>query len=99
MEVHPSSWSMVPSTSKEPSSQDSQHFSRVCSQCYCGTLLWPGSTSDICDRCLAEREVCNALRIPKDANRACDATTAYAKAACSVGRVIPFYGLSNNSLY
>lgn len=91
MEVHPSS--MVPSTSKEPSSLDSQHFSRVCSQRYCGTLLWPGSAIDICDRCLTEREVCNALRNPKDA------TMAYAKAACFVGCVIPFFGLSNNSLY
>lgn len=91
MEVHPSS--MVPSTSKEPSSLDSQCFGRVCSQRYCGTLLWPESTSDKCDRCLAGREVCNALRNPKDATRA------YAKAACFVGRVIPFYGLSNNDLY
>jgi hypothetical protein len=84
---------MVPSTSKEPSSLDSQRFGRVCSQRYCGTLLWPASTSDICDSCLAGREVCNALRNTKDATRA------YAMAACSVGRVIPFYGLSNNGLY
>ena len=97
MEVHASP--VVPSTSIEPSSLDSQHFGRVCSQRYCGALLWPGSTSDICDRCLAEREVCNALRNPKDATRVYDATMAYAKAACSVGRVILSYGLSNNSLY
>jgi hypothetical protein len=90
MDVHPSS--MVPSTSKESSSLDSLRFGRVCSQRYCGTLLWPGSTSDTCDRCLAAREACNSLRNPKDATRA------YAKAACSVGRVILFYGLSNNSL-
>lgn len=88
MEVHPSS--MVPSTSKEPSSPDSQNLGRVCSQSHCGTLIWPGSTSNICDRCWAESEVCNALRNPKDA------TMAYAKAACSVGRVIPFYELSNS---
>ena len=87
MEVLPSS--MVPSTSKEPSSLDSQHFNRVCSQHCCGTLLWPGSASDICDRCLVEREVCNALRNPKDATRTYDAT---AKATCSVGCVIPLHG-------
>jgi hypothetical protein len=91
---------MVPSTSIEASSSlDSQYFGRVCSRRYCGNLLWPGSTIDICDRCSAEREVCNALRNPKDATRVYDATMAYAKAAYSVSRVIPFYGLSNNSLY
>ena len=98
MELRPSSIT-VPSTSNEPSSLDSQHFGRVCSQFYCGTLLWPGSTSDICDRCLAEREVCNALRNPKDATSPYGATMAHAKAACFVGRMILFYELSNNGLY
>lgn len=87
MEVQPSS--MVPSTSKEPSSLDPQHFGRVCSQRCCGTLVWPGSTSDICDRCLVKREVCNALKNSKDATRTYDATMA---ASCSVGRVFPFHG-------
>lgn len=76
MEVYTTS--MVPSTSNEPSSLDSHHFDRVCSQRFCGILLWPGSKNDLCDRCLARIEVYNASVNPRDAARA------YAKTASRV---------------
>jgi hypothetical protein len=76
MEVYTTS--MVPSTSNEPSSLDSQRFDRVCSQRFCGISLWPGSKSDLCDRCLARMEVCNASVNPRDA------AGAYAKTASRV---------------
>lgn len=73
--------SMVPSTSNEPPSLDSQSFGRVCSQRYCETLLWPGSKSDICDRCLARMEGCSASIKPRDTTRAYAKTASLVKGA------------------
>ena len=81
MEVYTTSSMTLPSTSNEPSSLDPQRFDRVCSQRYCGTLLWPGSKSNICDRCLARIQVCNVSTNPRDATWACAKTASRVEGA------------------
>jgi len=79
MEVHTTQ--MVPSTSIGPSSLNSNPpcLVRVCSQCNCGSLIWPGlSKSDICDRCLAR------IGTHKGSTKTRDATRAYANTALCV---------------